>query len=443
MSRDALWELGLRSIRELETAEGILASSRGEAYGCIFGRDSLITALQLLKIHERTRDPYFLRLTEKVLRTLGNLQGRSHQMESGEQPGKIIHEFRPDNHEHLTALAESPWFIYPTGEMRNYDSVDSTPLYLMAAGEYLRLTDDPSFATSLMPYVRQALAWLMDYGDQNGDAFVDYSLHPERTFGGLSVQSWMDSSESVFYEDSSERPPYPVAPVEVQAYAWVALRVWGERLSAVEDEDDRALGARLLCRADTLKLRFNQEFVSKGARSATLAFAIDGKGTRLTSTRSSIGHVLWAAHKGESVLDTQYVPKVRNRLMSRDMFVPQAGVRTLSSRSRRFNPTSYHNGSIWPHDTAMLAEGLEQFGYRGEAERVREALSRAYRHFKTPIELYGYRRGFREYVHANGAGGACRIQAWSAAALLSVASSLPASSSPPQEKQGSMVSLRH
>lgn len=399
MSHDALWELGLKSIQELETAEGILASSRGEAYGCIFGRDSLITALALLTIYERTRDEYFLRLTEKILRTLSNLQGRSHQIESGEEPGKIIHEFRPDNHEHLTALSESPWFIYPEGHMRNYDSADATPLFLIAAHEYARL-GEKRFSNTLRPAVGAALAWLLKFDD-----FVTYSFHPERRFGGLSVQSWMDSAESLFYEDSEERPPYPIAPLEVQAYAWSALARWGKQAQAIK-----------------LKKKFNDEFVLGRPRRATLAYAIDGAGKKLAAARSSMGHVLWASYMGECVLEKEYIPHIRGRLLARDMFVPQAGVRTLSSRSKHYDPVSYHNGSIWPHDTAMLAEGLEHFGYIEDAARVRESLQRAYEHFKTPIELYGYQRGFKEYVHSNGQGGACRVQAWSAGALLSVAS---------------------
>jgi len=420
MEHDALWEMGLKSIRELETSEGILASSRSEAYGCIFGRDSLITSLALLKIYERTGDEYFLALTEKILRTLANLQGRSHQIESGEQPGKIIHEFRPDNHEHLTQLSQSPWFIYPTGEMRNYDSVDSTPLFLMAAAEFARLTHDPSAAVSLLPNVRQALLWILNWGDSNGDMFLDYQLHPERTFGGLSVQSWMDSTESVFYEDSPERPPYPLAPVEVQAYAWVALCRWSEYFLALKHMEDKALGATYAARAEVLRQKFNEEFVIQGPRAASLAYAIDGKGQKLASARSTMGHVLWATHHGESILHKEYVPHIRNRLMARDMFVPQAGVRTLSRLSKHYDPVSYHNGSIWPHDTAILAQGLENFGYTEDAKRLRQALRHAYDHFKTPIELFGYNRGFREYAPPEGAEGACRIQAWSAAALLSV-----------------------
>ncbi len=409
MADDALWELGLKSIQELETSEGILASSRGEAYGCIFGRDSLLVALALLSIYKKTKDDYFLGLVEKILRTLGNLQGRSVVLESGEEPGKIIHEFRPDNHEHLTALSESPWFIYPTGEMRNYDSVDSTPLFLIAAHEY-SLVGDEHFVNSLRPAVRAALKWLLGH-----EGFVTYAFHPERKFGGLSVQSWMDSQESLFYEDQGGRPPYPIAPLEVQAYAWSALRRWGHAAKAA-----------------ALKQRFNDAFVLRGPRSASLAYAIDGAGHRLTAARSSMGHVLWASFEGESILDREHIVHVRNRLLARDLFVPQAGIRTLSSRSSHFDPVSYHNGSIWPHDTAVAADGLESFGFVEDALRVRLALRNAYEHFKTPIELYGYERGFREYVPINGVGGACRVQAWSAAALLSVASS------PHQTTQGSI-----
>jgi glycogen debranching enzyme len=306
--------------------------------------------------------------------------------------------------------------------MRNYDSVDSTPLFLIAAGEYKRLSPDKSFSVSLLPSVRAALKWVVELGDQNGDAFLDYSLHPERRFGGLSVQSWMDSTESVFYEDSPARPPYPLAPVEVQAYAWVALRMWGDYFSGLHTEVDQALGERYLSRARELKARFNETFVLEGAQQAALAYALDGSGKTLNAARSTMGHVLWATYGGESVLEERYVPRIRDRLMEPDLFVPQAGIRTLSENSPHYDPVSYHNGSIWPHDTAMLAEGLENFGFASDAERVRDALRQAYLHFRTPIELFGYERGFREYEHQNGTGGACRIQAWSAAALLSVAS---------------------
>jgi glycogen debranching enzyme len=392
--------LGINAIRELEVADGILASGRDEAYGCIFGRDSLITALSLLRAHERQPEAYYLRVAEKVLRSLANLQGRCRNIESGEEPGKIVHEYRPHKHEHLTQLAEDPWFVYPEGVMRNYDTVDATPLFLMAAAAYQKAGDGRFAATLAMP-VSAALEWLLRF-----EGFVSYEFHPDRTHGGLKVQSWMDSTESLFYEEDDARPPYPIAPVEVQAYAWAALKAWGED-----------------ARAAALKKKFNHEFVLRGPKSITLAYALDGKGRKLSAPRSSMSHVLWAAHGGESILDEEHIEPLRRRLLSRDLFVPSAGIRTLSNRSRHFDPMSYHNGSIWPHDTAMLADGLEQFGYRDDAARVRRALIGAYAHFKTPIELFSYKRGIKEYAPESGHR-ACRMQAWSAAGLLSALSAV-------------------
>ncbi len=414
-----LWDLGLRSIRELETEHGILASSRAEAYGCIFGRDSLITSLSLLTAFQRTQDPYFLLLVEKVLRNLAHLQGREINLESGEEPGKCIHEWRPSGHEHLTRAPQAPWYVYPDNVLRNYDTVDATPLYLMTAHEYGRLSET-GLPQELMPSVRAALSWLLDYGDSNGDGLIDYRFHPDRTYGGLRTQSWMDSTESLFFEHEEEEPVYPIAPVEAQAYAYVALRAWSDYFEA----SDPAFSKLLAERSATLRLRFNQDFPRRRSGAWTLAFAIDGLGRPLVSPRSSMGHCLWAARRRggaiEGILNEEYVPDVVRRLMARDLFVPRAGIRTLSSRSRHFNPLSYHNGSIWPHDGAMLAEGLENFGYVADALRVRGALKSAYAHFKTPIELFGYSKGrFKEYAHHGGAG-ACRVQAWSAAALLSM-----------------------
>src|SRR4051812_47702521 len=118
----ALWDLGFETIKELEIEQGILASGKEEIFGCIFGRDSLITSLKLLRVYEKTKDPYFLTLVRKVLQNLAALQGTQINIESGEEPGKCIHEYRPSNHEHLTKDLETPWYLYPDNIMRNYDS---------------------------------------------------------------------------------------------------------------------------------------------------------------------------------------------------------------------------------------------------------------------------------------------------------------------------------
>jgi glycogen debranching enzyme len=306
--------------------------------------------------------------------------------------------------------------------MRSYDSVDATPLFLMVAYRYAAV-GDAGVAAILMPAIRRAIEWLTEWADHDGDGFVDYLIDADRRAGGLAVQSWMDSTESAFFENADDEPVYPIAPVEVQAYAWTALMLWGDYFSRGERPEDQAFGEKLLSRARDLKRAFNSRFILRHAngRFAGLAFAIDGTGRPLISARSSIGHVLFAAvdiRDGvtdgvkECILESRYVPMLRGRLMSRDLFVPQAGIRTLSTKSRRFDPISYHNGSIWPHDTAMLASGLDNFGYAEDARRVRRALLNAFGHFKTPVELFGYRRGFRPYAAA------CQTQAWSASALL-------------------------
>lgn len=420
--KDQLWELGLSSLQALETERGILASGREEIYGCIFGRDSLITSLTLLRVYEKTKDPYFLSLVRKVLFHLAELQGREINIESGEEPGKCIHEYRTEGYEHLIGENNAHWYLYPDKILRNYDSVDATPLFLMTVHAYYRASHDDEFIETLLPNIKAALDWIFEYGDTNGDGFIDYRFHPDRTYGGLRTQSWMDSTESLFHEDG-RAVPYPIAPVEVQAYTYVALRAWAEYFETRKP----LLSEKLEKRARELKILFNTKFVlRKASGRISLAFAIDGNGDQLRSPRSTMGHVLWAVWRGkdgmsESVLDAQYVARLAERLLSRDLYVQRAGVRTLSNRSRFYDPASYHNGSIWPHDTAMLAEGLENFGLDAEARRVRTALLRAYVHFETPIELFTYsKRSYHEYSRSDGMGGACRNQAWSAAALLAL-----------------------
>jgi glycogen debranching enzyme len=413
---EKLWDIGMKAIQALEVERGILASGKEELYGCVFGRDSLITSLLLLSVYEKTRDAYLLALVRNVLVNLAKLQGREVNRQSGEEPGKIIHEFRPDNHEHLTKNLEHPWYLYPDNVMRNYDTVDATPLFLIAVERYYRLSNDSEILELLQANVSDALSWLLRNSEESPNGFVEYHIHPERTYGGLSVQSWMDSGESLFFEDGDERPAYAIAPVEVQAYAYKALSVWAA-LSPQQAE-------KLLEAAEKLKIRFAEKFILPNG---SLAYAVDGQNRPLTSTRSSIGHCLWAGWQDEgdfnSILPHDTVDAVVKQLMAPDMFVPGAGIRTLSSTSSHFEANSYHNGSIWPHDTTMIAEGLERAGYAREAKEVRLALLHAYEYFQTPLELFVYDDGLGEY-HSPSGQGACRLQAWSAAGLLAILSAI-------------------
>jgi glycogen debranching enzyme len=416
---DPLWNLGFETIKELETDLGILASGREEIYGCIFGRDSLITGLKLLRVFEHTQDIYFLNLVKKILTNLASLQGKVVNIESGEEPGKCIHEYRPDNHSHLTKDGVQPWYIYPDSTMRNYDSIDSTPLFLIACYRYWQLSDDVTFIAEFKDTIDLALRWILDFSDINGDGFLDYELHRDRTFGGLRTQSWMDSNESVFHEDGTPIA-FPIAPVEAQSYAFLALKMWS-RFHALNNPQ---FSIELNSRAVALKQLFNATFIIPDVHGLILAAGIDGNGKLLANARSAMGHCLWASleeHKDgvrESIVNDEFIPHIVDRLMKPDLFEPKAGIRTLSSLSRNYSPNSYHNGSIWPHDTSIIAAGMDIFGYHEQSLKIRSAVLRALDHFQTPIELFVFDKdNYSEYCSPLGQK-ACKKQAWAAASLL-------------------------
>jgi glycogen debranching enzyme len=417
-NHDFFWQLGYKTVKDLETEEGILASGKNEIYGAIFGRDSLITSLKLLTVYRQTKTSDFLIIVRKVLQTLASLQGKEVNLESGEEPGKSIHEFRPDGHEHLTGRENKPWFVYSDGVMRNYDTVDATPLFLIAVYRYYQASQDKDFLNQVLPKVISALDWLKNFADKNEDGLVDFQLDPLRSSGGLLNQNWMDSTESTFHE-TGEEVVYPLAPVEAQAYTYLAYRLWSRFFYTT----DKILAHDLEERADSLKRIFNSKFVLNESGKTYLASAIDGSGLPLASARSNMGHTLWASLNKEmdgvtdSILETRYTQPVVERLLQSDLFEPEAGIRTLSNLSVAFNPHSYHNGSIWPHDNSMIAEGFENFGFLDEAELVREALLKAVFHFKTPVELFVYDQTYIDYLSETGQS-SCKTQAWSAAAIL-------------------------
>lgn len=345
-------------------------------------------------------------------------------MESGEQPGKVIHEFRPTGHERLTKRPFKPWYVYSDSVMRNYDSVDSTPLYLIAAYRYWKYTGDNDFIDLLLPGVKDCLAWLEKYSDSNNDGLVDYYLSPKRVHGGLISQNWMDSVESVFHETEGLLV-YPMAPVEVQAYTYLAYRLWSEYFA----NRDQAFKQKLDSNANNLKELFNKKYPLKDPDGHYyLAFKIDGNGVLFKSVRSNMGHCLWASMnveddgKMDSIVYAEYIPQIVNRLMMPDMFEPKAGIRTLSRLSKNFKPNSYHNGSIWPHDNAIIAEGFWIHGFKKEAKAVKSAILTSIKKFNTPIELFTFFDGkYSEFISDDGHQTSCKYQAWTAASILDLA----------------------
>lgn len=418
MTTGDLLELMQKTVKDLSTDEGILASGRNEVFGCIFGRDTAITILKLLKVYERQRDSETLAICRRSLLTLASLQGSQANLESGEEPGKFIHEFRRDRYQHLIER-ETPWYLYDDTFLRNYDSVDATPLALIAFYRYWELTGDNNFIQKVRYPVEAGLLWLIDYGDLDNDGLIEYRWHPERKFGGLAVQSWTDSQESFMRPDGTF-PEYPLAPAEVQAFGWLALKLWAGYYGRLS-----GFGKVLNAKSRQMKASFNRTFVYKDNGLYFIAQALDGNKQRIETVTGNPLMSLWAAYsyegKYESIIARPVMSQMVKRAFQDDMFDENAGIRTMSMRSLTYNPRedSYHNGSFWPMLNGLIYEGLVNFGYLNEAVRLREAALRPIHHFGSPIELYHYGKetGYQEYRSPEGQIG-CREQAWSAASIL-------------------------
>lgn len=414
----ALRNISYQCLLELATSEGLNASATTEAYGCVFGRDSALTVLKLLNVYKKTNDERLLSFCRNGLLALISLQGKTENIESGEQPGKIIHEFRKDNYERLINRPK-PWYVYEDGMLRNYDSVDSTPLTLIALYKYWSVTGDDKFLSVALPCVEKGLQWLMMFGDRDGDSFVEYELPVARKYGGLTVQSWTDSQESLLQVDGTF-PDYPIAPVEVQAYAWLSYKLW----STYYIQSQPALAKKLIHHADVLKTRFNRYFVHIDTGLHFGIQALDGRKAPIRTVTANPLLCLWASfisgNRTESIIKREYIEEFVQRGFQPDLFDYTAGIRTMSTLSPTFNPSrsSYHNGSFWPILNGLIHEGLSAWGFTKEADKIKQATLVPISHFGFPIELYIKQEDrYEEFVSHSGKPG-CRNQAWTAAATL-------------------------
>lgn len=419
MNVDYLRQLSYQCLLDLTTPLGIHASSLTEAYGCIFGRDSALTVLKILNVYRKTKDKQLLDISNRSLLTLAKLQGTRENSESGEEAGKIIHEYRPDNYERLIKR-DKPWFVYEDGILRNYDSIDSTALTLIAWYRYWQITADEVFIRELIPHIERALQWITILGDKDDDYFLEYSLSPQRRHGGLQVQSWTDSYDSLKLPDGSF-PLYPIAPIEVQAYVWLACRLWADFYKS----QNSSISTHLMRYAIQLKMKFNEQFIIRDEQNFLFgAQALDGyKNPIITPTGNPL-LCLWASYgtngSYESIISDEYVAHFIRRAYEPDLFDEHAGIRTMSSLSPTYNPTrtSYHNGSFWPILNGLIHEGLSAWKYEKEAILLKKASLMPIEYFKTPIELYiKSSHGYEEFVSSYGKPG-CRFQAWTAAAIL-------------------------
>lgn len=306
-----------------------------------FGRDGIITALETLWL-----DP---QLAQGVLRYLAATQATAVLPDQEAEPGKILHEARFGE---MAALGEVPFRQY-------YGSVDATPLFVMLAGAYYRHTGDLVLIRELWLHIRSAIDWVDRYGDVDGDGFVEYVQHSPT---GLLNQGWKDSYDAVFHSDG-ELAKGPIALCEVQGYAYAAKLAAADLADALGYRDG---ARRYRAEAAELAKRFDRAFWSDEL--GTYALALDGAKRRCDVATSNPGHCLYTG-----IVPPRRLPQVARRLMEPDLFCGW-GVRTVSSLAARYNPMSYHNGSVWPHDNAIIGAALGQAGYKQAALQLLEGM---------------------------------------------------------------------
>lgn len=352
----------------------------------LFGRDSIISALQTKILGPN--------LMTGTLKTLARLQARDRDDASDAEPGKIPHEVR-EGEQTIFELVRPQQY---------YGSVDSTPLFLVLFAEAYRWTGDLTLVEALLPAAEAALAWIDEHGDSDGDGFVEYQ---RRTPNGLFNQSWKDSHDSISFAGGELAKP-PIAAAEVQGYVYAAKSQMADVYRALGRED-RA--ARLAEEAAALKKRFDEAFWMPEA--GYYAIALDSRMRQVDSIASNAGHLLWSG-----IVELDRAEQVRQRLLAPDMFSGW-GIRTLSTEMARYDPVSYHNGSVWPHDNSIIVAGLARYGFTAEADEVicsmLDATSALPDH-RLPELFAGYPR--RELSFPVGYPSANAPQAWASGAII-------------------------
>ncbi len=357
-------------------------------YCTIFGRDGIIAAIQFL-----WADP---KIAKGVLNYLAATQAREEDAEADATPGKILHETRRGE---MANLGEVPFRRY-------YGSTDSTPLFIILAGLYLERTADIGLIAQLWPHIEAALAWIDGYGDLDGDGFVEYeSAAP----GGLRNQGWKDSGDSIFHADGALATG-PIATCEVQGYVYAAKRYAAEM---ARELGFSAQAATLDQQADLLRDRFEDAFWCEDI--GFYALALDGDKQPCRVRTSNAGHLLFSG----------IVPHHRALRIADDLLGPAFftgwGIRTVARSEARYNPMSYHNGSVWPHDNALIGLGFARYNLTDHSRRLLAAMYDA----ATQMDLRRLPELFCGFRRRPGKGPtyypvACTPQAWASTAIFAL-----------------------
>ena len=393
-------EMLLRSRRDVRMLITPTRNSQGEEgeyyiaagipwYVALFGRDSIITARNCLMLKPE--------LARATLRILARYQGKVHDVWREEEPGKILHELRIGELARTGQIPHTPY----------YGSVDATPLWIILLYDYYLWTKDRALLHELWPHALAALGWI-DSNTQNRLGYLSYQRQSEK---GLRHQGWKDSFNSAMYEDGTQADP-PLYLSEVQGYIYLAKNRMARLASIMED---REMSMRLQYECRSLKQRFNEDFWMADYKFPPLALDQDGKPLRVVS--SNPGHCLETG-----ILTEAHAKLTSRRLMEPDMFNGW-GIRTLSSQCRAYNPMSYHNGSIWPHDNAIVARGFAILGQTQYVENVFTAMFEMGRHmhYKRLPELFcGFPREGDKMDPPVKYPVSCSPQAWAASAVFSL-----------------------
>jgi glycogen debranching enzyme len=339
-------ELLDRSLRDLRalytlTPDGAVLAAGIPWYVTIFGRDSLIASHQILSVNPAP--------ARQALQLLAAHQGTEVDDWRDEEPGKILHEVRQGELARAGIVPHTPYF----------GSVDSTPWFLILLAQYFRWTGDVELARSLLPNVDAALRWIDEHGDVDGDGFVEYR---SRSVRGIRNQGWKDSHDAIVHADGRLAEP-PIALSEVQAYVYLAKSRIADVFLALGEE---ARAQTLVGQAEDLRRRFNDAFWMEDER--FFAAALDADKRQVRTVMSNPGHGLYCG-----IVDEDKAALLAKRLLAPDMFSGW-GIRTMSKSAAAYNPMSYHNGSVWPHDNALIAAGLKRYGFARSTNRVATAL---------------------------------------------------------------------